>query len=205
MLRVVAGSAIGAMGGGGVGLATKKKKPKSVGAADPNASQDDQPPADPAQAPPLDTAPKLTPHAPAARYEVFGVPTHYMTTSNELYTTMDRFYNLLQFAEEQRSFERVITHLDHLLGMEIMLATRVPVARNAIPSLAHRVVRGATKTLDAIVQFSQEKRPSATKLATLTSIRTELVEALDEIVTSMHRTLAAEPMVNNVSRGGSQK
>ena len=102
---------------------------------------------------------------------------------------------MLQFKEERDAFAEVIMCIDNLLGMEILLNARTPVVGTKIPNVAQRARNRAKAALAAIMAFSNEKRPSTTKLSTMQSISDGLVETVDEIIKGMHTTIAAAPII----------
>lgn len=199
---------IGAMLGLGVGAATGygvsralKKQHTQVKTPLPELTDEDasnidfsatQSPAEPEKVAEAD-APKP---GKEGTHDLFGTTTHYLTRNSEFFAPLDRFYQMLQFKEEKDAFVSVVTSLDNLLGMEILLNARTPVAAAAIPSLAQRTRNKIKAGLRIIVQFSDEKRPSPTKKGAMQSIVDDMLKTIDEIIKGLHRTIAAAPMTS---------
>lgn len=130
------------------------------------------------------------PAAPAP-HEVFGVPTHYLTASNEIFTPLTQFHMLIQFKEEREVFAKAIGAIDDVLGFETLLLTRNPLSNLMLPGLAQQARNRVRELLENIATFSNELRPSPTKLKSMKGYTKTVLETLDGIITHMHRQHAA--------------
>ena len=152
---------------------------------------------------PSKTAPQSVSKSPPAetvaapkkgKHDIYGIGTHYLTSNSEFYTPLTRFHDFLQFKEEREAFADLVVAIDGILGMEILLNARTPMTAAQIPTVAQRARNMARLALKAIIDFSQEQRPSATKQSTMKSVGTSILTVIDEIITGMYRTIAAEPI-----------
>lgn len=192
------GIGIGAMIGGGLGgVATwqiQKRRPKSALPIPTSAKTLlTESPADVVK---LDQSPSV-PNCPTlkSKFEVFDTKTYYFNTTNEFYTILLGFEKFLQFEEEREGFRAVIGHIDNMLGMEILLGTRMPVGALAFPTMAQSARNAVVNIMRDIVTFSDEQRPSPTKKKDMTTIIKNVTKILDEIILNMHKKLAAKPLI----------
>ncbi len=125
------------------------------------------------------------------KFEVFGVQTTYFSATTEFFTPLSRFETFLQFAEERTAFRRVIEHVDHLLGMDTLLHGRTPISKTSMPTIAQSARNKALRLLNEITAFSNKRRPSATKEKDMLQIIDEIKANMDDIIKSMHTTVAA--------------
>ena len=186
------GAAVGAIIGGGSGfglyqsrrtISKSKETPKEIEA-----------PQEESTLPAKAISPAKAASSKKARHSVFETKTHYLTTNSEFYSPLDRFYTFLQFKEERAAFSRLIEHIDDLLGMEMMLMARNPVSKAAMPTIAQNLRNKAVQLMQDIIAFSKEQRPSPTKEKAMEAVRQDMTRTMDEIISDMHRTVAAEPM-----------
>ena len=194
-LFVAAGAAIGAGVGAAAGFGISRMTARR---AAPPSEPDRSPAATPLEGPEEpDGGPKALPSpqpASAAKHVVFDVGTYYLTTNSEFYTPLDRFYNMLQFKEERIAFADIVVAIDGILGMEILLNARNPITAAQIPKVAQRARNKAKQALYAIIDFSDERRPSPTKKSTMRDLAESMLKVIDEIILQMHTTIAAEPI-----------
>lgn len=127
-------------------------------------------------------------------HNIFDTTTHYLTQNSEFFTPLDRLSQYLQFKEEKDTLSVVVRDLDCILGMEILLNTRTPVAAVAIPSIAQKTRNRVKASLGVIVQFSNEERPSETKRGSMQEIADDIMKTVDEIIQGLHQTVAAAPI-----------
>ena len=125
------------------------------------------------------------------KFEVFGVQTTYFSATTEFFTPLSRFETFLQFAEERTAFRRVVEHVDHLLGMDTLLHGRTPISKTSMPTIAQSARNKALRLLNEITTFSNKRRPSATKEKDMLQIIDEIKANMDDIIKSMHTTIAA--------------
>jgi hypothetical protein len=125
------------------------------------------------------------------KFEVFGVQTTYFSATTEFFTPLSRFETFLQFAEERTAFRRVVEHVDHLLGMDTLLHGRTPISKTSMPTIAQSARNKALRLLNEITAFSNKRRPSATKEKDMLQIIDEVKANMDDIIKSMHTTIAA--------------
>jgi hypothetical protein len=125
------------------------------------------------------------------KFEVFGVQTTYFSATTEFFTPLSRFETFLQFAEERTAFRRVVEHVDHLLGMDTLLHGRTPISKTSMPTIAQSARNKALRLLNEITTFSNKRRPSATKEKDMLQIIDEIKANMDDIIKSMHTTVAA--------------
>ncbi len=130
------------------------------------------------------------------KHEVFGVKTTYFSSTTEFFTPMSRFETFLQFAEEREAFRRAVEHVDHLLGMDTLLHGRNPLSVATMPTIAQSARNKALRLLNEIAKFSNNRRPSPTKEKDMLQIIDEIRQDMDDIIGSMHKTVAATPFVS---------
>jgi hypothetical protein len=125
------------------------------------------------------------------KFEVFGVQTTYFSATTEFFTPLSRFETFLQFSEERTAFRRVVEHIDHLLGMDTLLHGRTPISKTSMPTIAQSARNKALRLLNEIASFSNKRRPSVTKEKDMLQIIDEIKGNMDDIIKSMHTTVAA--------------
>lgn len=219
LIGAAVGGIIGVAAGWGVGVLVQKKRL----AAQPTDDQEDAGPIPIHFVPPTARAPEAPtspvaptalpvpalPAAPAtlssppkgkvAEHEFFDTKTRYLTTSNEFYVPLDRFYMYLMFDEEKEAFKQLVSAIDDLVGLEEMITARKPVMITAIPTLAQRARNEAKRLMEVIIAFNDSARPSSIKKAKMETLKTDIVLIMDEIVVQTHTTLAARPVGGQVA------
>lgn len=206
MIFAGVGAVVGALVGGGAGFGVSKfKKSRAV---KPLAAISTEPVVKPsedtASSKALSIIEEISPPEPVSdeppivaakpieiKFEVFGVQTTYFSATTEFFTPLSRFETFLQFAEERTAFRRVVEHVDHLLGMDTLLHGRTPISKTSMPTIAQSARNKALRLLNEITTFSNKRRPSPTKEKDMLQIIDEVKANMDDIIKSMHTTVAA--------------
>lgn len=130
------------------------------------------------------------------KYEVFGVPTHYLREQTPIYLHLHNLSTYLQFKPERDAFGGLVHHIDNIEGFTKLVKAKDRKLSNiaAVPFAASEAFKAAEAALTLVIEEQDRARESETKRASMEDIGHSITAMLKKAVHNIRMEIASCPI-----------